>query len=181
MSACPPLASHARDPALPTGRVSSSSAPRERLPKTSPSDMRHWWLQLWPGTPRHPHAEVPGLWSPERDAEHPGPCPAPPLARFSQTPFPGRSAGLLCDWQVSRVGRCRRTGSPQGHACLAVGSPVGLASALLGGDSALRAQHLPPHTPVCSGWAGAPVTQLVGLPCPLSLSPESGPLRAGPC
>ena len=110
----------------------------------------------------------------ERDAEHPSPCPAPPPARFSQTPFPGCSAGLLRDRQVSRVGQCRRTGSLRSHACPAVSSLVGLASALLGRDSTLQAQHLPQHMPVCPGWAGAPITQLVGLPCPLSLSPESG-------
>lgn len=148
------------------GRVSSSSAPHERLPKTPPSDRR-------PGTPRRPHAEVPGLLSPKGDAE---PLPHPAVhPRLPETlPGPQRGAPPR-GWQVSRVGLCGQTGSPQGHACLAIGSLVGLASALLGGDSVLWVQHLPTHAPLlqagrscCNPAGGSSVSFAL---CPLKVVP----------
>lgn len=112
MSARPPLASHAQAPALLMGRVSSSSAPHERLPKTPPSDMRHWQLWLQPGTPHRPHAEVPGLLSLERDAEHPRSLPRRPA-----TPPRDPSRAIGRDSSVRLAGF-------QGRAVCADGQPV---------------------------------------------------------
>lgn len=110
VSACPPLASHAQVPALQTGRVSSSSAPHERLPKTPPSDTRHWWLQLRPGTPHRPHAEVPGM----RETQS-TPAPAPPRHPPASPRHPSQAAAR----GSSATGRFPGSGSAGGRAACA--------------------------------------------------------------